>query len=257
MSGLGDRRRNLGPVDAVPFQVPFTKTQPALRDGLRPVYISQGVAAHATGSAYVESGETRIQSSVYGPQQARGTGEFKSQAQVTVNVDIESFAGSRSGDSNVERTIADFVRTSVIPVMILKNYPKSDIIIRLSVLSAPHEALASLLAVAVNSTVLALVNSGISLRDMVTAVGAAICDDGRVVADVDAELHRKQAVCSYSLSQGAGKLVGFLATSDVDIPKNELESLFKKAEEAAVDLRRLFNGYLVENYAETTAAAQK
>lgn len=257
MSGLGDRRRNLGPVDAIPFRIPQREAEVSFKDGPRPVYVCQGVTAHATGSAYVESGYTRIQSSVYGPQQARGAGEFRTHAQVTVNVHIESFAGSRAGDSNAERTIADFVRTSVIPVMILSEYPKSDITIRISVLSAPNQAMAPLLAVAVNSTVLALVNAGISMHDMVTAVGTAILDDRRVVADVDAEPHRKQAVCSYSLGRGSGKLVGFLATSDVALPREELELLLKRAEEAATDLRRLFNGYLVEDYAKAAQGGQE
>ena len=230
----------------MPFVLPKAESGPAdLDDGLRPVFIAQGVAKNANGSAYLEVGQCRFQCSVYGPQPLRG--EFDPLAKVEVSVNVEPFAGIEGADS-FERTVIDFVKTSITPAIVLSEYPKSAISIAITVLSG-GPSLAPQLAAAVNVATLALVNAGITLHDMVTAVSVA-SRDGRIYSDVDVTPQDNQLIAAYMMAKD--RLVSFSLASQGHVNKDEMERMFTKARESAVTLRQLFNGFLVENYANSS-----
>lgn len=238
---LADRRRNLGPTDTVPLKVEPVRKPADLSDGLRPVFIAQGVASHANGSAYLEVGGCRFQCSVCGPQPSRK--DFNPRADVNVSVEIENFAGVQDHE-NTERTITDFVKTCVTPAIVLEDYPKSEISITVTILSA-GTSLYPQLAAAVNVATLALINAGIALHDMVTAVSVAVHDQA-VFADVDVPEDQTQLVAAYLMAQD--KLVGISVGSKTHVQKPELEQMLAKSRDTAVELRKVFNGFLVENY---------
>lgn len=240
---LADRRRNLGPTDTVPLAVEGVKREPELSDGLRPVFIAQGVASHANGSAYLEVGECRFQCSVYGPQPSRK--DFNPRAEVNVNIEIENFAGIEDHE-NTERTISDFVKTCVTPAIVLDDYPKSEITITVTVLAA-GPSLYTQLAAAVNVATLGLINAGIALHDMVTAVSVAV-HENVVYTDVDLFDDATRLVGAYLMAQD--KLVGVSVGSKTDVKKIELENMLEKSRQAAIELRKVFNGFLVEDYAQ-------
>lgn len=244
MSALSDRRRNLGPTDLVPVSVVEESRPNSLHTNVRPVFVSQGITANASGSSYYEAGDIKLIAAVHGPRQSRGT--FSDQAEIDVNVNIAEFAGVPL-QQDVSQAVADFVRSSVTPVIILKEYPKSQIVINLTVLNGEGEA--TLLAGAVNAVVMALVNAGIALHDMVTAISIGIVSSDAEVY-VDSEFDDmdsvKQLVAAYSVS--TRKLVSMLVTSETAVSKTDLRTLLDRAGTAATELRSLLNSFILEDY---------
>lgn len=243
MSHLGDRRRNLGPTDFDAFY-PLEKQQQKLEltDGLRPVYLSQSVVRNASGSAYIEIGDTRIEACVYGPQPRRG--EFEQQSNITVNVRIQPFALIPSSE-NVERMTEDFVRSSLIRAILLDQYPKSDISVLINVLSGPQTT-STLMAAALNATSMAVVSAGIALHDLLAA-GAVAWVDGKVYADVDVPNTDKQLVAAYQTS--SDQLVAIEVLSNEGIPRQELKAMLDKSLDTAKTMKTVMESYLLESYA--------
>lgn len=245
MSGaLADRRRNLGPTDLQVFEVPFKKDEAAPSVKLRPMFISQGMAAHASGSAYLEVGDIKLHATVHGPQQDRG--DFNDSAKVEVNVNVENFAGISAKD-DVEQTTSDFIRSSITPIIALKQYPKSSFVISLNILSGVESG--SQLAASINVVTMALVNAGVALHDMVTGVSVSKTDDGAIYLDADFKENTpglKQIVASYSTV--SSKLVSMMITSQDAIAKEDVTILLDQALSAARDIRQVLNSYLIEDY---------
>lgn len=247
-SALADRRRNLGPTDLQTFEVPNSKEQNTPSVKLRPIYISQGIAAHASGSAYLEVGNIKLHATVHGPQQDRGG--FNDSAKVEVNVHVENFAGIASKD-DVEQTTSDFIRSSITPIIALKQYPKSSFIISLNILSGV--ASGSQLAASINVVNMALVNAGVALHDMATGVAVSKIEDGSVFLDADFDESTpglRQIVATYSNS--SSKLVSMMITSQGAISRQDISSLLDKASSAAQETRQVLDSYLVEDYVKLT-----
>lgn len=247
MSGLKDKRRNLGPTDQIDFVIPDEKEVEPPSDKLRPVFVSQGIAMHATGSAYMEVGELKLHATIHGPQQARG--EFSDKAEIEVNVQIQKFAGIDNHE-DVSQALSDYIRSSITPAIVLKEYPKSRIVVSLSIINGANSAAQT--AAAVNAVTMALVNAGIALHDMVTAVAVSKFGNKFYVDQDFAEEtpNLKQIVTSWSVS--TRKLVGMLVTSHVEVSKEDLRELLSRAGTASVQLRELFNAFLVEDYSNST-----
>lgn len=242
MSGLADRRRNLGPVDFQSVELPRTAPADSGR-GLRPVFVRQGVAMQSSGSSYIEVGGAKILATVNGPLQLRG--DFEPRAEVDVSVHIEDFAGV-SDKEGKQDFIADFVKTTVLPAIILDEIPKSVLQICIRVLSGDGNAAQT--AACANAAVLALVNAGIVLHDVVTAVSVSQVGSELLV---DADLpegteNLTQLIAAYRPS--TNKLVSLQLTSAQAVSRETVRGLLDSAVPAAVQLRDAFAAQLLEDY---------
>lgn len=240
MGSTADRWRNLGPSDLQPLELGVGRHADMSKD-LRPIFVSLGVTRNANGSAYLEVGNTKIQCSVHGPVPFRGP--FRPTAQLGVSVQVEPFAGVENA-FELESSVAEFVKCSLSPAILLDQYFKSAINIDIIFLTTTN-CLTSNLASAVNVACLALVNAGIAMRDMVTAVNSCIVN-GDVYGDVDVDPKEKQLVASFATAEK--KLTGFLINSEGPIKKSEIKDMLSCAEKLAVLLRKVCNGYLLEDY---------
>lgn len=256
MSGLADRRRNLGPIDFQRIDTPSldsdeltnnqgNATQP------RPVFVRQGVAAQNSGSCYLEVGDIKIMATVNGPLQLRG--EFQSQAEIEVSVNIQEFSGVEHKEET-SKSIAEFVKSCITPAIILEEIPKSLIQVSIRILSGTVGSAQK--CASVNASIMALINAGIVLHDMVTAV-SVVQKDEQFFVDVDVNENSEnvnQLLVAYK--PATKKIVSFQIMSAQAVSKESIEALLSHAEPACLHLRNAFASYLLEDYVKESSKSE-
>lgn len=200
---MSDRRRLLGPPNTIipnvgvlaDTEVHTTEKDP---NSIRPFFVKTGIIANANGLAYLEVGKTIIQVQVYGPRPIRGSfierASFMVECkflphlfqphEVALNgTDLNANTNTcgsnwRQGLTNIEQRILTYLETALLPSVVLEKYPKSTIDVFVTVLAMdnvrlePEEhktLLFNLIGWAVNCASLALVDSGIEIKDIVTS----------------------------------------------------------------------------------------
>lgn len=159
-----DRRRRLPPTTS--FALKFD-TQESDNDvettnkpNASPLFIQLSPIPTAIGSSHLQSGQTIISCSVYAPRPSF-TKTFESQAQVKITVHSTPFI-----NITFESSIYSTLETSLNNLILLENYPKSNIDIFVNVLSLGDCSNIELLALIHNATNLAIVDSGIGIKNM-------------------------------------------------------------------------------------------
>jgi exosome complex component MTR3 len=244
MSALQDRRRILCPTDSVPLKfkaVDVAKQSSARQQEIRKIFVKQGIVANASGSAYLEIGDIRLQCSVYGPKPIRGS--FTTQADLSVEA---RFGNANEDNEKLERSIASFVQTSITPSVLLIQYPKSAISVMVTVIAIDESNLKSVLAAAVNVASLALVDAGISLVDITTA-GSVLLKGGQVLYDPETARENDDidAVASYMTAEN-NTIVGLWIDGE-QIDPQAMDQIISHTQIIATQIRTLLNAVLLED----------
>ncbi|KAL0210704.1 hypothetical protein RCL1_005140 [Eukaryota sp. TZLM3-RCL] len=149
-------------------------------DGRRPKEVRQiffeiNKVPKADGSCYYRHGQTELLVSVFGPQEAL---RRKDVIHDTVSVRVE-FGQSlfASGDKRERRRTDRFsvetasrIKSIVEQQVISSRYPKSEIVVSIQLLQSDG----SILPCAINATILALIDAGISMTDFVVATSVGL-----------------------------------------------------------------------------------
>lgn len=247
-----DRRRVTGPEIAQPlvFDLPPGATLAASLL-LPKFFVNTGTVSNSNGSCYLERGNTTIVVSVYGAKPIRSN-SLNSSASFTVSAKIspsvqcgeENEASvttnsiSKTQFTKVENRLAGYIQSTFLPSIMLSKYPKSTIEVFVNVLTSDDVGLMSLVTWSSNCAALALVDSGIELKDIVSTGNCRVVD-GKIVAD--------------SPGSGPGVLVSCMSTSNKivglmtegDFAELQLEELIKEGQDIASEVRLNFNGYLM------------
>ncbi|KAK9455416.1 3' exoribonuclease family, domain 1-domain-containing protein [Dipodascopsis uninucleata] len=211
---LSDRRRILVPPSARPLAV--VEDESSLQESTNKndsktghdredlervqrnkLFIRASLIRDAAGSAYLEYRGQKILVLVSGPSPVKSL--FSPTAKLSVDVKFTPFSASATGSAtneigfgsaDLERSLADFVFTSINPSIRLAQYPKSGISVNVIVISSGYlssGALAKQTAASiVTATSMALVDAGIELIDIVTS--CAVKFIGSVSSlDIDSE----------------------------------------------------------------------
>lgn len=194
---MSDRRRLLGPVNAKVPNLGINldpnykpkKVTTKNNDEVRKMFLQSGLVTNANGSAYLEVGDTIIQVSVFGPRPIRGSfidrASFSVECkflpyvtqpnEITFNGKSTNFNNNgRSSLTNIEQKISSYLETSLLPSILLEKYPKSTIDLFVTVISTDStsnsdSSLLNLINWIINCSSVALVDSGIELKDIVTS----------------------------------------------------------------------------------------
>lgn len=148
-----------------------------------------GLVVNANGSSFFESGDIQLQCTVHGPRPIRGSFIDKASFNVEVklapfdtdpsNPEIAQQQGTQgnstrpNGTSVLEKGMASFIQTSLVPAIRLETYPKSTIDLFVTIINRGRNT-KSLYSAGVNAASVALINADISLRDIVTSGSALI-----------------------------------------------------------------------------------
>lgn len=263
-----DRKRILGPSDArvpimglssAPATAPVKKIRP---DSVRNFFVKTGLTKNANGLAFLEVDDTVLEVSVFGPRPIKGL--FIDRASFSVECKFLPYItqpnevifnnggqqNGRTGLTNIEHRISTYVETAFLPALLLEKYPKSTIDVFINVVSfnSTKSTLLNLISWVVNCTSLALVDSGIELRDMVTSgqvkLGETLVMDPEISTEEDTTAG-VECVASF-MSMKNNELVAFWieGNDDDEVSEEKLATLIEGCGNMSEKIRRNINGYL-------------
>ncbi|XP_074134763.1 exosome complex component MTR3-like [Sminthopsis crassicaudata] len=201
----GDHKRIRGPEDSQPpilYAPPEQIEEAQVRDFIpnrdprrqRPVYVRAGQTSQATGSSFLESGDTKIVASVYGPRQVEG-GEPLTGLQGRLICDFRrapfSGRGKRktpSSNNREEKEMSLALQEALMPAVQLLRYPRAQLEVYVLVLEDGGAILAS----GIIAASLALADAGIEMFDLVSACSLVLSADADPVWLLDPVLYEEQ-----------------------------------------------------------------
>lgn len=262
---MGDRRRVLGPADAVPFTLDNIKTEDIEQHSvnLGNIFVKTGVVENANGSAYLELDGIKIVAIVHGPRPMRGL--FTTSAILNVDTkflpvslcDIESKsalvsstqlpqyirAANSTQSSSLQKNVSSYVHTSLLPSILVEKYPKSTIDVSISVLSSSNNTKTTV-AAAVSCAGAALADSSLECTDIVTAGSVLLGEDYKVtVSPARAPTNEIDAVVSYMAA--SKKIVGMWIEGG-NVSEKAMENIFNGSEDMAREVRGVLHGVLLD-----------
>lgn len=287
---MSERRRLLGPTNTIIPNIGILldpkKETNALKEpnDIRPFFLKTGIIANANGLAYLEVGNTILEVQVYGPRPIRGS--FVERAsflveckflphifqphEVALNgTDLSSNSNTcgsnwRQGLTNIEQRILTYLETALLPSIVLEKYPKSTIDVFVSVLALedvrgePDEhktLLLNLIGWAVNCSSLALVDSGIEVKDIVTsgnvqytpASGQSECDA------IEGQENTLDALVSF-MNMKNDEIVGlWLEGYQQQVSEEAVLHMIDGCDSMAKRVRANINAFLVKQVQESEA----
>jgi ribonuclease PH len=194
-----DRKRRNGPSNAIPLYFPPSKNkvihttidnndnQEKEKKEDEKLFIQLSNIPTATGSSFIQSGNNILLASVYGPRPSFKR-TFNDKAIIKISFHSSPFLSTRQSikfgninksiDNNIdpEYQIIDSVINSTLEtacsnLILLKNYPKSTIDIFVNLINTDNKTkFINLLPLIHNAVNLALIDSGIALKNFPTAV---------------------------------------------------------------------------------------
>jgi len=146
------------------------------------LYMNTGVVSHASGSAYLECGQTKIICSIYGPRSTEQSKlGYSEKGAVQCDLKFAPFAAKQHrdrGQGGDEKVLSQFVKQAVESAIQLERFPKSVIDVFLVVL----EDAGGVSSAAVTCVCLALADAGIDLIDLVVGSSVSCYGNGELVA---------------------------------------------------------------------------
>ncbi|KAK4704528.1 exosome complex component MTR3, partial [Phenoliferia sp. Uapishka_3] len=146
---------------------------------VRPVFLKTGLVSQASGSAYIETGRTKIICAVYGPKPTPPSAPFNAKARLNVEVKFAPFAsGSRRfapGKDTESPGLSTTLQQALLPSLILEALPKSQIDLFLTILESDGSD--DDISAGVTAASVALAQAGIQMYGLVIGCNAAFFPD--------------------------------------------------------------------------------
>lgn len=204
-----DRRRRLGPSDAIPLTFSSKKitSSESSSKNEKKLFIQLSNIPTATGSAFIQSGNNLLLASIYGPRPSFKRA-FNSKALLKITFHSSPFLSStqdndNSGNSGSSRgqskitveedfqiinsVISSTLETACSNLILLDHYPKSTIDIFVNLISTDSSTkFIELLPIIHNAVNLALIDSGIAVKNFPSAV---VSDDGVFINSVHSDTY--------------------------------------------------------------------
>ncbi|KAJ5080438.1 exosome complex component mtr3 [Anaeramoeba ignava] len=180
---------------------------------IRHLYMQQGVNSRASGSAYIESGNTKIICSIFGPRQRKKKSGVKGQ----INVDFR-FCSFANKDETLhkyaslnEKNIAFQIEQTVRTTLKIELLPKSEVDICVLVLQDDGSVLASSL----NCVVLALVDAGFEIFDLVSSCQVIKIQNELFIDSTYKEEEESTGIVMISLMPSLSEIAHILQTGEI------------------------------------------
>ena len=145
-------------------------------DEFRTVRMQTGVVKHASGSAHVEIGRTKVVCSVFGPRAVTGRAAYSDDGSINCDVKFAPFAcasGRRGrGQSPDERVLCRQLQHALEPAVLLHKLPKLE----LSIFVLVVEADGGHLGAAITAASLALADAHVECYDLVAGCSLAVAE---------------------------------------------------------------------------------
>ncbi|TEB36353.1 mRNA transport regulator 3 [Coprinellus micaceus] len=144
---------------------------------IRPIFLQPGLIDQANGSAYIETGNTKIACAIYGPRQSKNVA-FHDKGRLNIEVKFTPFSCPRRRapirDAE-DRSIAMAIHQAILPSVRLETLPKSTIDIFITIIEA--DGIEGCIASGSVAASAALADAGIEVFGLVISTSAAIVGD--------------------------------------------------------------------------------
>ncbi|KAM9753486.1 exosome complex component MTR3 [Menidia menidia] len=196
------------PAAALPSSGPRADGRQRDQVDVRPVFVRCGLVSQAKGSAYIEAGNTKLMSCVYGPRETERKDETDMKCgRLTTDMRFAPFSCPERGSwiqGSQDRDFSLMLYESLQPAVCLHKYPRSQIEVSVMVL----ENGGSVLAHAVTCASLALADAGIEMYDLV--LGCSVRQDGAFYVVDPTYAEESGGSCGGSSEDAGGVTVAFL-----------------------------------------------
>ncbi len=207
-------------------------------DEMRNVRIEAGIINEADGSAYVEWGGNKILCGVYGPRECiprHGANPYRSTLKVRYM--MSPFASleehGRSGPSRRSTELSKVIREVFENLVIGEKFPNTQIDVYIDVLQAEGGTRTA----SVTAAAVALVNAGIPMRDMVSAVAVGKAGDVLLVDLGKLEDNFGQSDMPLAMSHKEKKLL--LVQMDGMLTRDEIAQMLEMTEKGCDEVHKI------------------
>ncbi|PNS20821.1 hypothetical protein CAC42_2752 [Sphaceloma murrayae] len=162
------------PLDTSTYTLSHLRLDGRRWNELRRLHGQISTQASASGSSYLETGNTKVLCTVHGPSEAKRSGRSDQSSSATLSVDISIAPFATTDRKKLSRgdkrttELAHLIERTFSEVAFLHLYPHSSVAVTIHVLSSDGGLLAGM----INATTLALVDAGVPMPDYVAAVTA-------------------------------------------------------------------------------------
>jgi len=218
------------------------------KDELRETKMEVGVLDEADGSAMVETGNTRVIASVFGPQELHPKHLQESdRAVIKMRYNMAPFSVDdrmRPGPNRRAKEIGLVAKRALEPAIELESFPKAGIDISMEVIESDGGTRVT----GINAAALALADAGIPMKGLVSATAAGVVKD-EVVLDVNGVEDKKgNADIPLAVINGGDEIT--LLQMDGDVTKETVDECISLAKKGCSDLYEQQRQTLVEKYEE-------
>lgn len=219
---------------------------------LREMRISVGLLTKARGSAFVEWGRNKVLAAVHGPREVfpkHLTDPYK--ALISFRYAMTPFSSleehGRAGPTRRSVEISKVVKHVFENIVLVHEFPKTSIDISAEVLQSDGGTRVA----AINAASLALIDAGIPVKDVVSAVSVGKVQ-GKLVVDLDKdEDNFGESDMPVAFTHRTGEIV--LWQMDGMLSREELAQALEMAFEATKEIREKQLQALREKYLQTQA----
>lgn len=216
------------------------------KNELRDTTMKVGVLDEADGSAMVETGNTRVIASVFGPQELHPKHLQESdRAVIKMRYNMAPFSVDdrmRPGPNRRSKEIGLVAKKALEPAIELDQFPKAGIDISMEVVESDGGTRVT----GINAAALALADAGIPMKGIVSATAAGVVED-EVVLDINGvEDKEGNADIPIAVINGGDEIT--LLQMDGDISKSTLDDCLDMARDGCEQLYEQQRETLVDQY---------
>jgi len=215
-------------------------------EDLRETKMEVGVLEEADGSAMVETGNTRVIASVFGPQKLHPRHLQESdRAVIKMRYNMAPFSVDdrmRPGPNRRAKEIGLVAKKALEPVVELENFPKAGIDISMEVVESDGGTRVT----GINAAALALADAGIPMKGMISATAAGVVEDTPVLDVNGIEDKQGNADIPIATINGGDEIT--LLQMDGDIDQEMLDECLEIARKGCKKLHEQQKKALVEKY---------
>ncbi|MFB6244977.1 MAG: exosome complex exonuclease Rrp41 [Candidatus Nanohaloarchaea archaeon] len=217
-------------------------------DDLRETSMETGVLDEADGSALVETGNTRVVASVFGPQELHPKHLQESdRAVIKMRYNMAPFSVDdrmRPGPNRRSKEIGLVAKRALEPAVELEAFPTAGIDISMEVIESDGGTRVT----GINAAALALADAGIPMKGLVSACAAGVVED-TVVLDVNGFEDKKgNADVPVAVINGGDEIT--LLQMDGDLTKDQVDDCISMAKNGCRDLYEQQRKALTQKYEE-------
>jgi exosome complex component RRP41 len=216
---------------------------------LRPIKIEAGVLKRADGSCYLEMGRNKVVAAVYGPREVHPRHlQDPSKAIIRYRYNMAPFSveeRKRPGPDRRSVEISKVSREALEPIIMKELFPRSGIDIFVEVLQAD----AGTRTACLNAASVALVDAGIAMKGIVTAVAVAKVDGHLVLDPMKEEDNYGEADLPFAFVIRNGRIESIaLLQMDGRMTADEVKRALEMAKKGAMEIYKLQREAIMRKY---------